>query len=49
MKDELIRLEKEAVKLGLVPTFKDGQLQTMFNDVTVKLEELQRTRYKAGE
>ncbi len=45
----MIRLEKEAVKLGLKPTFKDGQLDTMLNDATVKLEALQRTRYKSGE
>lgn len=45
----MIRLEKEAVKLGLKPTFKDGQLDTILNDATVKLEALQRTRYKSGE
>jgi hypothetical protein len=47
--DTMIRLERQAKELGLVPTFKPGQLENMRNDVVVKLEMLQRSRYRIGE
>ncbi len=45
----MIRLEKEAVTLGLSRTVKEDKLQMMLDDVTVKQEMLQRNRNRAGE
>jgi hypothetical protein len=45
----MMKLDKEAVPLGLSPTFKEGDLQLMLEDVNVKLEMLRRGQFRVGE
>jgi hypothetical protein len=45
----MMKLDAEAVKLGLSPTFKEGDLQFMLDDVNVKREMLRRGQFRVGE
>jgi hypothetical protein len=45
----MIKLDKEAVTLGLSPSFKEGDLSAMQDDVNVKLRMLSIGRNRAGE
>lgn len=45
----MMSLDKEAVTLGLSPTFKEGDLQIMLDDVNVKREMLRRGQFRIGE
>lgn len=45
----MMKLDKEAVKLGLSATFKEGDLRLMLEDVNVKLEMLRRGQFRMGE
>ncbi len=45
----MMSLDKEAVTLGLSPTFKETDLPLMLEDVNVKLEMLRRGQFRIGE
>lgn len=45
----MIRLDKEAASLGLSPTYKDGKLSLMLEDVNMKLKMLARGANRIGE
>lgn len=47
--EAMSRLDREAVTLGLSPTFKPGDLDTMLDDVDVKLKMLAAARNRTGE
>jgi len=45
----MMRLDKEAVSLGLSPTFQQQDLEFMLEDIRVKIDMLKRNRYRVGE
>jgi hypothetical protein len=47
--DAMIRLEKEAKKLGLETTCRPGELERMESDIEVKIKYLKRHRNKRQE
>lgn len=47
--ETMMRLDKEAGTLGLSPTFKEGDLAAMLDDVNVKLQMLATGRSRVGE
>lgn len=47
--EAMIRLEKQAVSLGLSPSYKEGDLQAMLEDVNIKIEMLKRNQNRVGE
>lgn len=47
--ESMIRLDKQAVSLGLSPTFRADDLQAMLDDVNMKIEMLKRNQNRTGE
>jgi hypothetical protein len=47
--EAMINLDREAVRLGLSPTYRDNELVFMQDDVKTKLTILSRHRYRVGE
>jgi hypothetical protein len=45
----MIRLDKEAAALGLSPSFREGDLQLMLDDVNAKLDMVSRSMNRVGE